>query len=225
MYHSIADNSEFFSVSASDFEKQVAYLSKNKYKIISALKLVEFLKNKDKIPPKTIVITFDDGYEDNYLKAFPILEKYGFSASIFVTTGSIGSQRKTSRGTSIPTLSWAQIKEMSLSGRIDFFPHTHTHPQLDSLSDKDAREEIAKSKNIMENKLSKKMTLFAYPYGRSNPKIKKILEQEGFQAAFTVEPGAISRSSKVELLSIKRNSVDSGVSLPMFKGIVKHGRI
>lgn len=223
MYHSVDENKEFFTVSAGEFERQMKYLADNKYKVLSASDLIKSIEDGTEIPSKTVVLTFDDGYQDNYKNAFPILKKYGFLATIFVTTGSMSGTRITSKGTVIPTLSWGQIKEMANSGFVEFFPHTHTHPKLDLISDDELRNEIRVSKEIIEKELNKKINVFAYPYGQSNQKVRDILKQEGFKAAFTVETGPVT--AKVDPLLIKRNSIDSRITFTMFKGIVKYGRI
>ena len=74
MYHSIDYNKVFFTVKPENFRKQMDYLYRKKYNVIPLLELVDFLKNKKEIPSKTVVLTFDDGYEDNYFNAFPVFK-------------------------------------------------------------------------------------------------------------------------------------------------------
>ena len=223
MYHSVGNNEALFTVSSPDFEKQMKYLANNNYKVISISTMAGLLRSGQEVSPKTVVITFDDGYEDNYANAFPVLKKYGFPASIFLITGSLVSTRTTSKGTVISMLHWPQIKEMASSGLIEFFPHTHTHPKLNLLPDDKILNEVHVSREIIEKELNEKIDTFAYPYGKSNQKVRDILKQEGFKVAFTVETGPVT--AKVDPLLINRNSVDSMVTLTMFKGIVKRGRI
>lgn len=223
MYHSIGDNSEFFTVKPKEFEKQMAYLVKYKFNVISAANLIEKIKRGEKIPPKTIAITIDDGYEDSYLNAFPILKKHSFPSAIFVITDVIGKLRMTSKGTSMNMLGWSQIEEMAKSGLIEFYPHSHTHPKLDVILPELAEKEIFLSKDILEQGLHKKLPIFAYPYGRHNAEIINILKRRAFEAAFTVETGRVQAGD--DLLRLKRNSIDSKVSFAMFKGIVQYGRI
>jgi len=223
MYHSVGNNEAFFTVSLADFEKQMKYLADNNYRVISISAMAGLLRSGQEVSPKTVVITFDDGYEDNYANAFPVLKKYGFSASIFLTTGLLASTRTISKGIVISMLHWPQIKEMASSGLIEFFPHTHTHPKLNLLPDDNVLNEVHVSKEIIEKELNEKMDIFAYPYGKSNQKVRDILKQEGFNVAFTVETGPVT--AKVDSLLINRNSIDSMITLTMFKGIVKRGRI
>lgn len=219
MYHAISDDGRFFSVSTEDFRKQMKYLFDNKYNVISLEEMVENLSRKT-MPKKTIVLTFDDGYQNSFLTAFPILKKYDFQASIFLTTRSIG---KVKEGGVIGMLDWEEVKKMDGSGLIDFEPHTVTHPKLTSLKTKEIENEIIESKEKIEKELQKKCKYFAYPKGKYNAGIKEAVKDAGFKAAFTVEKGVITLES--DFFSLKRNSVDSQVNLTQFKGIVRYGRI
>src|SRR3989344_3122644 len=98
MYHSIAENGVFFTVKPSEFERQMKYLSKNK-----------------KIPRKTVVLTFDDGYLDNYENAFPVLKKYNFPATIFVATGFVGGKKNNSSNEPLSMMTWEKMRSIRLS--------------------------------------------------------------------------------------------------------------
>lgn len=223
MYHSVGNNPAFFTVKPEDFEKQMSYLFKNKFNVISASKLAKILEQKEEIPKKTIVITVDDGYENNYLNLFPVLKKYNFPAAIFLITGVIGQNRTTSSGRSFRMLNWEQIREMTASGLVEFCPHSKTHPKFDLIEAAEVEKEVLDSKNVLEDQLKKEQLVFAYPYGRYNTDVIEILKRYGFKAALTVKTGRVKTGD--DPLILKRNSIDSKVSLAMFKGIVKYGRI
>lgn len=212
MYHSVSDNNLFFTVKLGDFERQMNYLCKENFNVIGLAQLFDYLKNKREIPAKTVVLTFDDGYEDNYSNAFPVLKKYNFPATIFLTKGD----------TQLKMLNREQIKEMHDSGLIDFEPHTINHPKLSKTDLKEAEKEILESKKIIEKELNKKCRFFAYPYGDYNEKIIDIVKNN-FELALTVEKGKVDLSGK--LFEIKRNSIDSAVAFNQFKYIVKFGKI
>src|SRR4030042_4444685 len=89
MYHSIADNKEFFTVSPKEFEKQMQYLKDNDFNVIDAETLINLMESKSEFPAKIVAITFDDGYLDNYENALPILKKFNFPAIIFPFTAGI----------------------------------------------------------------------------------------------------------------------------------------
>ncbi len=196
MYHSVGDNSAFFTVAPNMFERQLQYIADKKHRVI---------------------VTFDDGYEDNYTIAFPLLKKYNISASIFIATSFIGRSRTLRSGNTFPMLSWQQIEEMKTSGLVEFFPHSHTHPKLTELSLDEAEQEIRKSREIIPG------DLFAYPYGYYNSTIIDFLKKQGFIMAYTVQSGVVTSSTDPFL--IPRNSVDSHVTFSMFRGIIQRGRI
>lgn len=208
MYHSIGYNKTFFTVKPENFRKQMEWLYWNKYKVVSLKELADIIGNKKDSPKKTVVLTFDDGFEDNYFEAFPILKKYNFPATSFLATDFIGKEKKSeSTGISIKTLSWPQIKEMHDSGLIDFEPHTCSHRELSGITPEEAKNEILNSRRIIEEALTKKCYFFAYPRGKYNQETIDILENSGFLAAVTVNPGRARKAS--DLLELPRQSIDS----------------
>lgn len=223
MYHSIDYNPVFFTMRPEGFQKQMNYLFKKNYNVVALNKLIEYIKNKN-IPPKTVVLTFDDGYEDNYFNAFPVLKKYNFPATIFLATGFVGKKKiSKSKGISFQMLNWQQIKEMHNSGLIDFEPHTMSHPKLNQIPLKKAKKEILESKEIIEQNLDKKCRFFAYPYGKYNQEIKESLKKNKFWAAVAIKEGLVL--SHDDLFNLKRNSVDSLVSFIQFKGKLNYSVI
>lgn len=215
MYHSVDYNPVFFTVKPEEFQRQMNYLYEKKYNVVSLNQLLKYLQAKN-IPPKTIVLTFDDGYEDNYFNVFPILKKYNFPAIIFLTTGFIGKEIPNSAGIPLRALNWYQIREMHNSGLIDFQPHTMSHPKLTKISLENAKKEILESKKIIEEKLNKECHFFSYPHGNFNEEIKEILRKNDFWAAVTIKEGLVSLND--DFLVLKRNSVDSTTNMLQFKG-------
>lgn len=221
MYHSITDNKDFFCVKPSDFERQIKYLRENNFNVISLDKLVWHLENNN-FPPKTVALTFDDGYEDNFTSAFPILKKYNFPATIFLETAVLGREKTNKSGVIYKMLKWGQIKEMKNSGIFEFGAHTLNHPKLSQLNLMSVEKEIIQSKEILEDMLGKKCVFFAYPFGDFNEQTI-IIAKKNFKAVFTVKNGTIKYGDN--LMELKRNSIDSAVSFSQFKGIVKFGKI
>jgi len=164
-------------------------------------------------PRTKIVITFDDGYRDNYIYAFPILKKYKFPAMVFLTTDYIGTEYKKDRYKDVPWkrdyLSVEEIKEM-MAGGISFGAHTATHPHLTQISLDEAEKEIKKSKEYIG-----KTGPFCYPYGDYNEKVKEIVKKLGFNCAFTVKPGINYRGQ--DLFEIKRIDVVGEDNFASFK--------
>jgi len=215
MYHSVGENDEFFTVRPSEFSWQMEFLSNSGCKVMRLKELLAKILRKEDLPPKSIALTFDDGYEDNYLTAFPILKKYNFPATIFLVTGRIGNKNYVNkRGINLPMLDWNQIKEMHNSGLIDFEPHTVSHPKLSQIDYNSAKREIMESKDVIENKLNKKCDFFAYPYGDFNKNVLELVRQN-FKGGLSVKKGFINCDSDTYLLP--RNSIDSFTTKLRFK--------
>lgn len=214
MYHSLGDNGRFFTVKSDDFRVQLEYLKRHEYNVVSLAALLRYLA-EGKVPPRTVAITFDDGYEDNYFVAFPLLKKHNFPATIFLANGLASAD--------LPLLNKDQIYEMAASDLIDFEPHTVNHVKLTKISLAEAEREIVKSKVFIEQECRKPAPYFAYPYGRFNQQIIDLLKANGFAAALTVAKGVVRPKSDPWLL--KRNAVDSAVSLIQFKAMIKFGKI
>jgi len=208
MYHSIAYNDVFFTVRPGEFEKQINYLKDNGYYIISLTELVNILESNESLPKKTVILTFDDGYQDNYTNAFPILKKHNFPATIFLITGLIGQKINNSQNISLKALNWNEIQEMHNSGLIDFQSHTVNHQESN-------KEEIVNSKKEIEERLNKKCKFFAYPRGLYNNEIIDILKENKFKAARTVENGKVKKGD--DLFKLKRISINSTTSFIQFK--------
>ena len=212
MYHSIAHNDVFFTVKPEMFEKQMKYLKDKDYNVIKLSDLISLLESNEELPKKTVVLTFDDGYQDNYNNAFLILKKYNFPATIFLVTGLVNQEINNSQNIPLKILNWEQIKEMHQSGLIDFQPHTVNHQELN-------KQEIIDSKKEIEERLNKKCEFFTYPRGVYNDKIIDILKNNGFRAAWTVENGRIKKDDN--LFKLKRISVNSITSFIQFKVKIK----
>jgi len=187
-------------VNTQDFQKQMDFISRYRYRVIPLKDLIEALAKNKALSRNTVVITSDDGYEDNYQNAFPILKKYGFSATLFVITDQIGKQG---------FCSWEQLKEMQNNG-IDIGSHTKTHPYLPQVNEEKLRKEIFESKKEIENKLGKKISLFCYPNGGYSSKIQDLVRQAGYSAAFTTNKGRYYL--KPDLFALRRIKMtdDSG---------------
>lgn len=180
------------------FAEQMEYLHDNEYRTISLFDLVSFLKEGGELPPRPVVITFDDGYLDNYLYAFPVLKKYGFTATIFVVASYVGKTNlfdvKAGLQPENPLAGWEQLKEMAAYG-ITIGSHTLDHPRLTRLSPEKAFREIKESREKIEKELGRPVLFFSYPYGSYNEEIVRMVEKSGYLAAVTTAQGTATPGS------------------------------
>lgn len=221
MYHSISDNEEFFTVKPHEFKRQMQYLKDNNFRVIGLAELLEELPQEHRAD-RTVVITFDDGFEDNYLNALPVLEKFGFNATIFLSSDMLGGVVTGRKGAEMKILAVEEIRVMQQSGLIDFGCHGRSHKKLTQMDEALLEEELAISKKRLEDILEKNIADLAFPFGDYNDNVKKEARRH-FRSACTVKRGRVDRST--DLFELNRNSIDSHVSFRQFKGIVKYGRI
>jgi peptidoglycan/xylan/chitin deacetylase (PgdA/CDA1 family) len=181
MYHYINDEEPHKSrlgVSPKSFERQMRFLKEHNYNVTPLAELVGLIKYKKKIPHKTVAITFDDGYLDNYTNGFPILKKYNLPATFFVVINRIGKRLGNDE-----YMNWQQIKELANSGLITIGSQSMNHPNLSEI---DSREELGyeifESKKILEGALQKKVNFFSYPFGGINLAARDLAVEAGYEA-------------------------------------------
>jgi peptidoglycan/xylan/chitin deacetylase (PgdA/CDA1 family) len=146
------------------------------------------------LPPKPALITFDDGYADNYENAFPILRELGVPANIFLVESGLDKQNHWHNPEDFPwqrMLSWKQVDEMAKSGLVEYGSHTVGHRDLQNLELDEARYEIRESKARLERRLGKNILAFAYPYGSGaySPQIRALIREAGYQYDFGIRQG------------------------------------
>lgn len=200
-YHKVDDYFSSLSITPRDFDNQMAFLKKNGFETISLEQLRGVLAGEEvDLPERPLIITFDDGYRDNYTNAYPILKKYGFTGVIFVITSFI--DRK------LPYyISWDMAKEMQESGVIDIESHTVDHISMTELNDEKLRRELTESKKRIEEVLEKPAEYVAYPTGTYNLHIADIVRGCGYKGAFTIKYGNVD--AMTNLYAIER--------LPVFR--------
>ncbi len=172
------------TVSSRHLAQQMSYI-RNYCKPMKLGKLVSQLQKGGAIDPRTVVVTFDDGYADTFYLARPILQRFGIPATIFVTTGYIdGHYRPFENARS---LTWKNIKQMAYEN-MEIGSHTVSHPVLTACSLRKAEFEIQQSKKKLEDQLGRSVSLFAYPYGHArsfNRRIEQLVKDSGYLAACT----------------------------------------
>lgn len=195
MYHMISNPQtpaeRKYACPPEQFEKHLQLLLKEGYTPVNIDQVEKYYSENVHLPDKAVLITLDDGFEDNYLNAFPLFKRYNIPALIYLATGVID---KTNQWMTAPTfskrkmLSWPQIQEMSNNG-IQFGSHTVSHPKLNQLDDDTAYKELCVSKQTIEDNLGKKCVHFAYPYGLFNKHTRNLVQQAGFKTACSTRSG------------------------------------
>ena len=193
MYHSISCSSnprfQQFTVPPLVFAEQMAYLYNHQYTPITVTQLIQARsRNTFVLPERPVVLTFDDGFADFFTAALPVLQQYRFAATLYVATAFIGGTSRWlryERETTCSMLTWEQLIEISASG-VECGAHSHSHPQLDTLSSMAARDEVSQSRSILEDHLGQEVRSFAYPYGYHTSAIRRLVRATGYTSACAV---------------------------------------
>ena len=187
-YHRFGEKNGKMTVTPEAFAAQLKYLADNDYRVVRLSDLAEFLDGKRSLPHRAVVITADDGYTSFYRHAFPLLEQYGFPATMFVYSDFIGAS---------DALTWTQMKEMTASGLIDIESHSKSHESLVALlpgeSERNYRSRVDKEltvgRDLLQRKLGISISFFAYPYGDTNAAVVEQANKADYRLAVTVNPG------------------------------------
>jgi len=220
MYHSISKNSEngihpYYRINTSPdiFAEHMRFINENNYSVTTLLDVKNHIESGIKITNKYVVITFDDGYCDFYTEAFPVLQKYGFTATVFLPTGFVS--KKGLKFKENETLTWNQVRELNNNG-ISFGSHTVTHPQLKSLRKEDIRHEIIHSKEVIEDKLGESIRAFSYPFAFPDEDngfmtfLRDVLQESRYDCGVTTRIGTTSMKDDIYFLKrIPINSLDN----------------
>jgi peptidoglycan/xylan/chitin deacetylase (PgdA/CDA1 family) len=219
MYHSIAktqgaNRHPYFDTETSvrTFEAHMKYLHDNKYDVISPEDVITLLSTGQVEARKCVVITFDDGYRDFYIHAFPILHKYGMSATVYLPSAYIQHQPQPFKGKACMT--WSEVRELHKAG-IRFGSHTVTHPQLKVLTDRDLEKELCFSKTAIEDELGAPVRSFAYPYAFPEQdcdfirRLRNLLGEAGYENGVSTVIGSVHTvEDKYFLKRLPTNSWD-----------------
>jgi peptidoglycan/xylan/chitin deacetylase (PgdA/CDA1 family) len=196
-YHSIDAGGSVISTAPETFRRQMIFLRDEGWRVVALEKLIEDFDAGKMLPAKTAALTFDDGFQNFYDDAFPILNEFGFGATVFLVTDFCGKSNDWSGNPKdlprLKLLEWDRIRELSRHD-IEFGAHTCTHPDLTQLSARQSVAEIVDSKNTIEDAIGKPVKSFAYPYGKFDERIKQCAAQN-FRAACSVRLGRVNDTS------------------------------
>ena len=250
MYHHVNPEGDSVNVRPRIFESHMRYLRERGFTALHTNEFLSIMKGRRLPPKRPVMITFDDGWLDNWMFAFPILKQYDMKAVIFIVTSLIsekGRRRRSDEGTvvGLPShgecenmiaenrgsgvvLSWEELREMEGSGLIDIQSHTHTHQRWDKLySDKVKRtdilrEELEISKKIIEDKLNKHCNVLCWPWGKYDEDYVAAARSSGYELLFTTEKG--TNTPATETWRIRRIVIGNIGTFTFRKKLFIHSR-
>ena len=199
MYHYVRTNpiasdliGADLSVNPQSFAREMLMVSKSGMHTITLDDLYAALTQGHELPSHPVILTFDDGYEDFYTGAFPVLQALQLKATSFIITGKAGWKGY---------MTWDQMREIEQSGLVEFESHTVTHVELNKISPSKAEQELIDSKHVLETELGAPVRYLAYPSGRFNATVSNLAQAVGYEAAVTTQYGSLQSSSGLFTLS------------------------
>jgi peptidoglycan/xylan/chitin deacetylase (PgdA/CDA1 family) len=219
MYHRIADDSESnispyyrLSTAPSRFAEHMAWIAESGRRAVSIERAFAAAKTNPDQLNQLVAVTFDDGYQDFLEHAWPALALHQFSATVYLPTAFIRSQRQSFKGH--PCLTWQEVRELRKHG-MHFGSHTVHHPVLFHQPWKDIRAELSQSKDTLEQELSESVDAFAYPFAYPEfdagftRKFELALQEFGYTSSATTRIGRWrTAGSRLSLPRLPVNTCD-----------------
>lgn len=213
MYHRIVskfdgENSDYFAVNKSDFRQHLKLLDALQFTPVTFEDYHLHLENKLSLPRKPIILTFDDGYRDNYENAFPMLQEFNMKAVMYVLGDrsiQYGRWDSTHKSKEYALMDDEQILHIRSEG-FEIGAHSMTHAKLPELSLDAITREVTDSKHTIENLLGEEILSFSYPYGQVDERVRATVKQAGFKYACGVYTGPPSFGA--DIYDIRRLSIN-----------------
>lgn len=192
VYHRFNDNRyPSTNIAASVFRDQLSYLAENDFTVMTLSEAIHWLNTGGREQEKVVVLTVDDGYRSFFTYGYPVLEEFGFKASVFINTIHVGDK---------DYMTWAQLREISQAG-IEIGCHSHKHEQFVNMTPKDLRisfnHDLKLFREALKDKLGIQSKVYSYPYGEFNAQLKLLIKNAGFLSACAQNSGVASQSSDV----------------------------
>lgn len=215
-YHRIDDEDHRSCVTPTAFAAQMHFLRHEGWQPIALEALTDALAGQTALPERSVAITFDDGFADNFSAGLPVLLRHEIPATVFLTAGFIGTSDlpvlRDRRG--LTPLSWPQVREMASHG-IEIGAHTLSHPELPTLGNAALDDEIRGSRRLIEEQLGSAIQGFCYPRGRYDERVVEAVRRAGFAWACSTRPGSLSPTTP--LFELPRTFIARDDSLADFR--------
>ena len=234
MYHMVSPHrpgAKFngLRVTPEHFEAQLAWLQREGWQFFTVGELWE---RWDTLPPKSVAITFDDGYADNLHNALPLLEKYDARATIYMVVDrherDWSTAKKAHHNTGElarePKLSDEELQRLVTSGRIEIGSHTLTHINMRTVLADDKRRELAESRHLLQAQTGQAVTSFAYPFGIYGEEDVALAREAGYTTAVTTLDGIDARTPRPDPLQLKRIKVSGKDNMLAFVMRMRGGK-
>jgi len=223
MYHSVRpNNAGKDSITPGEFEADLKFFKENGYQTVTMSDLINFVDGKGQLPEKPVILTFDDGFYNNYKYVYPLLKQYDMRIVLSIIANATDKfTHKPSQNEGYSHITWGQLNEMIDSGHVEVQNHTydmHSTGKNGRVGSKQNNgesfeqysralgEDLAKSQMLIYTMTGKMPTTYAYPYGKYNDNTVAILKEHGFRASFSCEFGInlIDKEGGTDLFSIRR---------------------
>jgi len=214
-YHRFGSGNSKMVVSPAQFEAQLEWLARNRYRVIRLAELAEFMAGGRQLPARSVVITIDDGYESVHRHAYPLLRRFGFPATLFVYPDFVGAG---------DAMSWAQLRELAATGLFDIQSHSKSHRNLVDRAPDESDEqyrrnvdaELRGSRSLLEARLpGTRVDQIAYPFGDANLLVVDAAARHGYQLGLTVVPGG--NAFYAQPLLLRRTMIFGDLDLEGFR--------
>ncbi|OBG86492.1 polysaccharide deacetylase [Mycobacterium sp. E802] len=225
MYHAVDEDpspsTRRLSVTPGSLDAQVSLLVEQGFTGMTFSALARAFETGAALPDRPVVLTFDDGYADFARRAWPVLQRYDFPATVFVTTGWMADAGPYAAGKPLGRmLNQRQVRELASAG-IEIGAHSHSHPELDQITDATLNEELRVGRALLEDCIGSPVRALAYPFGYSTPRVRRNAQAVGYQYAAAVRN--VRATPTDDLLMLPRLTIRRSTDLAVFASVMAGG--
>jgi peptidoglycan/xylan/chitin deacetylase (PgdA/CDA1 family) len=221
LYHRVSYDDDPLAVPPRRFRDQMDYLASAGFRVVGLLEALELI-DSGPVAPRTVGLTFDDGFADVSEEALPVLARHGFRATVFIATGiTDGRLAFPWYARQPPVLGWDDVRELDREGTLLFEAHTVSHPNLLTVDEATAAAEIGESRRELALRLERPVRAFAYPAGLFGDRERRLVAAAGYTAAVSCEPGV--NLPGTDRFGLRRRQIDARDTLLDFRAKIGGG--